>query len=88
MAEDKKISQTPAATPLTGSEIIVIVQDNETRQVLLATALTSVGANPSYLYGNESTDGSIRFHYNTISGEVEFQKRISGVWTNGPTFGF
>lgn len=88
MAEDKKISQTPAATPLTGSEIIVIVQDAETRQVSLTEAMTTVAANPSYLYGNESTNGSIRFHYNTGTGEIEFQKRVSGVWTNGPTFGF
>ena len=41
-----------------------------------------------YLAGNSTTDGSIRVHYNAISGEIEFQKRISGSWTNGPTFAF
>lgn len=42
----------------------------------------------SYLLGDSTTDGSVRIHYNTISGEIEFQKRVSGTWTNGFTAGF
>lgn len=41
-----------------------------------------------YLVGDATTFNSVRIHYNSSSGEIEFQKNLSGTWTNGFTSGF
>lgn len=48
----------------------------------------SMSSGDLYLSGNSTTDGSIRFHYNSGTDEVWLQKRISGTWTTGESFGF
>jgi hypothetical protein len=41
-----------------------------------------------YLFGDSVTNGSVRLHWNSGTSEIEMQKRVAGVWTNGSTFSF
>ncbi len=83
MQEDKKISELNEAAPLTGVEIIAVVQNGETVRTTISDVLSAPGLGTTYIYGNESTNGSVRLHYNTGTGKLEIQKRILGVWENG-----
>lgn len=79
MAVDKKISELPASSNIDGTEKIAIVQDGETRQASIYSIISGLSGD-YYLFGDESTDGSIRIHYNSGGDQVEVQQRASGVW--------
>lgn len=48
----------------------------------------SAAAGDKYLFGNATTDGSVRLHYNSGSDKIECQKRVSGTWIVGESFSF